>query len=151
MQPGGQLGRVVRRVAGAPSGDGLAVRSLGACGDTGAKGVLRVVESVCGDPDNDRLLLAEEDESYANEFKVYDLQGRFTGRTFGGDFLQAQAEGIALKACADGSGWWLTTEQGKGRTGFRSEERRVGKEGVSRCRARWSPCHHKKKYGTHNE
>src|SRR3546814_11348339 len=39
-------------------------------------------------------------------------------RTFGGDFLQAQAEGIALKACADGSGWWLTTEQGKGRTVF---------------------------------
>src|SRR3546814_18795056 len=28
------------------------------------------------------------------------------------------AEGIALKACADGSGWWLTTEQGKGRTVF---------------------------------
>src|SRR3546814_2319905 len=39
-------------------------------------------------------------------------------RTFGGDFLQSQAEGIALKACADGSGWWLTTEQGKGRTVF---------------------------------
>src|SRR3546814_15652856 len=67
---------------------------------------------------SDLLLLAEEDESYANEFKVYDLQGRFTGRTFGGDFLQAQAEGIALKACADGSGGWLTTEQGKGRTVF---------------------------------
>src|SRR3546814_20350229 len=76
------------------------VLSLGAFCDTGAKGALRVVESVWGDPDNDRLLLAEEDESYANEFKVYDLQGRFTGRTFGGDFLQAQAEGIALKACA---------------------------------------------------
>src|SRR3546814_559564 len=106
------------RFAVSPSGDGLAVRSLGAFGDTGAKGTLRVVESVWGDPDNDRLLLAEEDESYANEFKVYDLQGRFTGRTFGGDFLQAQAEGIALKACADGSGWWLTTEQGKGRTVF---------------------------------
>src|SRR3546814_7772947 len=68
-------------------------------------------------------LLAEEDESYANEFKVYDLQGRFTGRTFGGDFLQAQAEGIALKACADGSGWSLTTEPGKRRTVFQQFER----------------------------
>src|SRR3546814_4854021 len=29
-----------------------------------------------------------------------------------------RSEGIALKACADGSGWWLTTEQGKGRTVF---------------------------------
>src|SRR3546814_17161330 len=27
----------------------------------------------------------------------------------------------------------------------RSEERRVGKESVSTCRARWSPCHSKKK------
>src|SRR3546814_11232869 len=28
----------------------------------------------------------------------------------------------------------------------RSEERRVGKECVSRCRSRWSPYHEKKKY-----
>src|SRR3546814_5450907 len=28
-----------------------------------------------------------------------------------------------------------------GRTGFRSEERRVGKECVSTCRSRWSPYH----------
>src|SRR3546814_16240166 len=27
----------------------------------------------------------------------------------------------------------------------RSEERRVGKECVSKCRSRWSPCHKKKK------
>ena len=118
LPPLAQLDRRVHRFAVSPSGDGLAVRSLGAFGDTGARGALRVVESVWGDPDNDRLLLAEEDETYANEFKVYDLQGSFTGRTFGADFLQAQAEGITLKACADGSGWWLTTEQGKGRTVF---------------------------------
>src|SRR3546814_16254984 len=43
--------------------------------------------------------------------------------------------------------------QGRGakfsaRVGFsktRSEERRVGKECVSTCRSRWSPCHKKKK------
>src|SRR3546814_11832316 len=29
----------------------------------------------------------------------------------------------------------------------RSEERRVGKECVSTCRSRWSPCHEKKKTG----
>jgi 3-phytase len=118
LPPLAELDRRVHRFAISPSGDGLAVRSLGAFGDIGAKGALRVVESVWGDPDNDRLLLAEEDETYANEFKIYDLQGNFTGQTFGGDFLQAQAEGIALKTCADGSGWWLTTEQGKGRTVF---------------------------------
>src|SRR3546814_15120576 len=30
-------------------------------------------------------------------------------------------------------------------TGLRSEERRVGKECVSKCRSRWSPDHQKKK------
>src|SRR3546814_16234729 len=30
-------------------------------------------------------------------------------------------------------------------SGFRSEERRVGKECVSTCRSRWSPSHYKKK------
>jgi len=118
LPPLSELDRRVHRFVVSPSDDGLAVRSLGAFGDTGARGALRVVESLWGDPDNDRLLLAEEDETYANEFKVYDLVGSFTGRTFGADFLQAQAEGIALKTCADGSGWWLTTEQGKGRTVF---------------------------------
>src|SRR3546814_17450488 len=29
--------------------------------------------------------------------------------------------------------------------GYRSEERRVGKECVSKCRSRWSPYHYKKK------
>lgn len=118
LPPLAELDRRVHRFAVSTSGDDLSVRSLGAFGDTSPKGALRVVESLWGDPANDRLLVAEEDETYANEFKVYDLQGRFSGRTFGGDFLKAQAEGIMLKTCADGSGWWLTTEQGKGRTVF---------------------------------
>src|SRR3546814_12257970 len=33
-------------------------------------------------------------------------------------------------------------------TPLRSEERRVGEEGVSRCRLRRPPCHYKKKQGT---
>src|SRR3546814_14625515 len=34
--------------------------------------------------------------------------------------------------------------------GFRSEERRVGKECVSTCRYRWSPYHYNKKLYTHH-
>src|SRR3546814_14247787 len=33
----------------------------------------------------------------------------------------------------------------RGTAAGRSEERRVGKEGVSTCKSRWSPCHEKKK------
>ena len=118
LPPLEELGRRVHRFALAPAGDGFDVRHLGAFGDTSPDGALRVVESIWGDPANDRLMIAEEDETYANELKVYDLEGRFSGRTIGADFLQAQSEGIMLKQCADGGGWWITTEQGKGRTVF---------------------------------
>lgn len=91
---------------------------VAAHGDISPEGALRVVESIWGDPAHDRLLIAEEDESYANEIKVYRLDGRYAGRSFGRDRLAAQAEGIALYACADGSGYWLTTEQGKERSVF---------------------------------
>src|SRR3546814_16221694 len=80
LPPLAELDRRVHRFVVSPSGDGLAVRSLGAFGDTGARGALRVVESVWGDPDNDRLLLAAEDESYANEVKVYRSAARRVGK-----------------------------------------------------------------------
>ncbi|MDR7194132.1 phytase [Luteimonas terrae] len=123
LPPLAALDRRVHRFAIANAGRGLTSRHVGAFGDTSPAGALRVVESLWGDAANDRLLVAEEDETYANEFKVYNLQGRFTGRTIDGEFLKAQAEGIMLKTCADGGGWWITTEQGKGRTAFHLFER----------------------------
>lgn len=118
LPPLAELDHRVHRYVVSAAADGYSARHVAAFGDTTADGALRVVESVWGDPANDRLLVAEEDETYANELKVYDLEGRFAGLTVGRDVFKAQAEGIALKACADGSGWWLTTEQGKGRTVF---------------------------------
>lgn len=118
LPPLDELTRRVHRFAMAGEGEGFAARHLGAFGDTSPEGALRVVESIWGDPEHNRLMIAEEDETWANELKVYDLEGRFSGRTIGADFLKAQSEGIMLKDCADGSGWWITTEQGKGRTVF---------------------------------
>lgn len=120
-----KLDRRVHRYAMRADGDGFAVEALGAFGDATPEGALRVVESVWGDADNDRLLIAEEDETYANELKVYDLDGKFAGRTVGRDVFKAQAEGIMLKTCAGGSGWWITTEQGKGRTVFHLFDRKT--------------------------
>ena len=116
LPPLEKLDRRVHRYAMRRDGGGFTVQALGAFGDATPDGALRVVESIWGDTDNDRLLIAEEDETYANELKVYDLAGRFSGRTIGRDVFAAQAEGIMLKTCADGGGWWITTEQGKGRT-----------------------------------
>ena len=83
-----------------------------------------MVVSLWGDAAIDRLLIAEEDETYANEFKVYHLDGRFSGQVFGGDKLAAQAEGIMLRTCGDG-GWWITTEQGKARSTFHLFDRQT--------------------------
>lgn len=76
------------------------------------------VEQTDFDAAGTRVLIDEEDEAYANEIKVYGLDGRWQGRVFGRDVFKAQAEGIALWQCPDGSGYWLTTEQGPGQTVF---------------------------------
>jgi 3-phytase len=118
LPPHAQLDRRVKRFR--VSGGSSAMRGdlVQAFGDTSPDGALRVVESIWGDARSNRLLIAEEDESYANEIKVYGLDGRWQGRVFGRDVFKAQAEGIALWQCPDGSGYWLTTEQGPGQTVF---------------------------------
>jgi 3-phytase len=118
LPPLDKLDRRVHRYAVNVAGTQLTAKPIGTFGDASPEGALRVVESIWGDPANNRLLIAEEDETYANELKVYDLAGKFAGRTIGRDVFKAQSEGIMLKTCADGRGWWITTEQGKGRTVF---------------------------------
>ncbi|OHE85080.1 MAG: phytase [Lysobacterales bacterium RIFOXYD1_FULL_69_11] len=122
LPPFAELDERVKRFRVTRTGDAVTGTDAGAFGDTGATGALRVVESIWGDADNDRLLVAEEDETYANEFKVYGLDGTFSGRVFGDDVFAAQAEGIALYTCGTG-GWWITTEQADNRTTFHLFER----------------------------
>src|SRR3546814_20479889 len=51
-----------------------------------------------------------------------------------GDFVEQQGAAVGLLELADAA----RPRSGEGAL-FRSEERRVGKEGVSTCRSRWSP------------
>lgn len=124
LPPIAELNRRVKRFEIEAQADVFEARLAAAFGDTSEQGALRVVESLWGDTEHDRLLIAEEDETYANEFKVYGLDGRFTGRTIGGDVLRAQSEGIALKRCAEDAGWWIATEQGKERSTFHLFDRK---------------------------
>jgi 3-phytase len=95
-------------------------------GDTGAAGAIRIAESVYGDVDNDRLLLAEEDMATGTRLREYGLaDGRYRGRDVGADLYKAQAEGIALLACADGSGYWIGTDQFKDRSVFQVFDRKT--------------------------
>jgi len=117
LPPLAELDKRVRRYALTVPGGKAQASLTASIGDTTEAGALRVVESIWGDPANDRLLIAEEDETYASEFKVYTLEGRFSGTTFGRDAFKAQAEGVMLRTCGK-EGWWITTEQGKQRSVF---------------------------------
>ncbi len=117
LPPLQELGQRVRHYQVSRDGAKVQASLVASIGDTSEAGALRVVESIWGDPANDRLVIAEEDESYASEFKVYTLGGRFTGTTFGRDVFKAQAEGVMLRTCGK-DGWWITTEQGKDRSVF---------------------------------
>src|SRR3546814_19613221 len=59
--------------------------------------------------------------------------------------LEMSADQLAPRILAEQSGL-----SGEALRMGRSDERRVGKEGVSQCRSRWSPYHYKKK-NTHTE
>jgi 3-phytase len=112
VPPLAELGERMKVYRVEPGATGaLEARHLRSFGDTGELGALRIVESLWGDVPNGRLLIAEEDEAYGSEIKVYDLDGRFQGRIVGRRQFVHQAEGIALWACPDGSGWWITTDQ----------------------------------------
>jgi len=87
-------------------------------------GRLRVVESIAVDTVHNRLLLAEEDARF-NDIKVYDLDGRFTGRIMGDGIFRYQPEGIVLYTLPDGEGWWITTDQDEGDNTFVIFDRRT--------------------------
>jgi len=99
------------------------VAHAGSLGDTTASGAIRIPESIWGDPAHDRLLIAEEDVGVGTALREYNLAGEFRGRTVGLDHFGAQAEGIALWTCDDGSGYWLATDQFKDRSLFHVYDR----------------------------
>jgi 3-phytase len=118
LPPMDQLDERVKRYRVQLLGD-LPVATLqGSFGDTTQAGALRMVESIAGDPLHDRLLIAEEDVRVGTTLREYRMDGSYTGRDLPPDRFQAQAEGVALWACQDGSGYWITADQSADRTVF---------------------------------
>ena len=108
-----QLDQRVRRYLVRVDGDAVTAVSSGAFGDTTQAGAIRVPESLWGDVANDRLMVAEEDVATGTAYREYTLAGEFSGKTHGLGRFKAQAEGVTLWSCPDGSGYWLTTDQFK--------------------------------------
>ena len=111
--PLAELDRRVQRYLVRSDGATVTAVNAGAFGDTTAAGAIRVPESLWGDVANDRLLISEEDVATGTAYREYTLAGEFRGSTIGLGRFKAQAEGVALWSCPDGSGYWLTTDQFK--------------------------------------
>lgn len=118
VPPLAQLDRRVHRYRVSLADGTLHAKAGTPFGDTTPAGAIRIPESLWGDPANDRLLVAEEDIATGTAVREYGIDGRYRGRTIGGGLFKAQAEGIALWQCADGSGYWITTDQFKDRSVF---------------------------------
>jgi 3-phytase len=73
--------------------DRIDARLLHAFGAVEGGGVLQSVESILADPGTGLLFICDED---ANDVKVYDLEGTWLGRTFAGDVIVGDPEGLAL-------------------------------------------------------
>ena len=125
VPPLAELDQRVKRYRLTLDGPGIGkVEYAGHFGDTPEQGALRMVESIAGDPAHDRLLIAEEDVRVGTTLRVYDLSGKYVHRSLPRERFKAQAEGVALWACADGSGYWITTDQNSDLTVFHVFSRR---------------------------
>lgn len=110
IPPAGQLDRRVHQFRFRVEDGAVVATHERHFGDTEGAGVLYEVESLFGDTESGRLLVADESERQSN-IKVYDFGGRFTGRLVGDGVFDYEPEGIALYACADGTGYWFTVDQ----------------------------------------
>lgn len=126
VPPLAELGQRFRRYQLRKQGDAWSATLTQTFGETSAAGAIRIAESVFADPAHDRLLLAEEDVATGTRLREYGLaDGRYRGRDIGADLYKAQAEGIALLSCADGSGYWIGTDQFKDRSLFHVYDRQT--------------------------
>jgi len=106
-------------------GDALHAEESGSFGATDPAGAIHMAESVWGDEVQGRLMLAEEYPPVGSRVRIYDMEGNYTGQDLGVDQFRAQAEGISLWQCSDGSGYWITTDQYKDRSLFHVFDRQT--------------------------
>lgn len=111
LPPMSLLDQRVKRFRLSLEDDALQADYLGAFGDTGENGALRMVESIAGDPVHDRLLIADEDRRVGSTLRDYLLNGSYRGRSL--PAFDADAEGVTLWACSFEDGYWVAVDQVK--------------------------------------
>lgn len=111
VPPDAELGERIKRFDVTLANGAISATLTGRFGDTQGVGTLSTVESIWGDPDHDRLLVADENAGKL-DLKVYDMDGRFTGALVGERVFRREPEGIALVKCGSGTdGYWIVSDQ----------------------------------------
>lgn len=125
VPPFEQLDRRVRRYRVTFDDDDahFVARDEGSFGDTSEAKALRIVESIAGDPAQQRLLVADEFTSpaggqHASNLREYTFDGKPTGRELPAGTFEAEAEGVALWSCAPDAGYWVAADQRYPQTHF---------------------------------
>jgi len=117
------LGKRVQKYLVKISGNKLAAIFENFIGETNGNGVIRIVESIFGDNENNVLLIAEEDTT-RSEVKVYNLNGNYQNKSFGKGIFNGQIEGISLFKEGNG-GFWIITDQSYHENIFHMFERKT--------------------------
>jgi len=125
VPPFDQLDRRVRRYRVTFDDDDarFTARDEGSFGDTSEAKALRIVESIAGDPAQQRLLVADEFTSgeggtHASNLREYTFDGKPTGRELPVGTFEAEAEGVALWSCTPDAGYWVAADQRYPQTHF---------------------------------
>lgn len=95
----------------ARSADGVTGTLVAQFGDDGEGRILKA-ESIVVDDDLERVLLCDEDRSQHN-VKVYGIDGKFTGRTFGDGIIVGDPEGIVIVNSTAGDFILVTDQRSK--------------------------------------
>jgi 3-phytase len=94
------------------SGDAVTGELVKTFGDLEGPGALMKVETLMLDPAANRILIAEETDE-TMRFKIYGLDGTYTGRDVDDGLFTAEPEGLALWTCGEDGGYWIATDQHK--------------------------------------
>lgn len=125
IPPEDQLNQRVKQWQLRIKGDQVESNFIQAFGNTSGPGMLKKVESIYADTFYKRLLIADELAS-ENCIKIYNLDGKFTGKLLGKGIFTSEPEGIALYKCDNtGSGFWITTDQSHRNNTFYIFDRRT--------------------------
>ncbi len=124
VPPDDELGERIKKFVVRIDDKCLSAEHTASFGATSGQGVLHVVESIWGDPENDLLLIADED-SLSRSIKLYAFDGTFNGMVLGKGLFEFEPEGIVLRENSDGSGWWLAADQSMEKNMFHLFDRKT--------------------------